>query len=91
MGLKLEGETESMGVCTKERKGVTAAVLMATPLCEKDFFCFRRGERFGGSLAVTESDSLQAGRQDCPGPFEQWAEGTVGDATRSETCMLETR
>ena len=47
--------------------------------------------RFGGSLAVTESDSLQAGRQDCPGPFEQWAEGTVGDATRLETCMLETR
>ena len=29
--LKLEGETENMGVCTKERKGVTAAVLMATP------------------------------------------------------------
>ena len=29
-GLKLEGETENMGVCTKERKGVTAAVLMAT-------------------------------------------------------------
>ena len=29
--LKLEGETEKMGVCTKERKGVTAAVLMATP------------------------------------------------------------
>ena len=28
---KLEGETENMGVCTKERKGVTAAVLMATP------------------------------------------------------------
>ena len=26
-----EGETENMGVCTKERKGVTAAVLMATP------------------------------------------------------------
>ena len=23
--LKLEGETENMGVCTKERKGVTAA------------------------------------------------------------------
>ena len=30
--LKLEGETENMGVCTKERKGVTAAVLMATNL-----------------------------------------------------------
>ena len=29
--LKLEGETGNMGVCTKERKGVTAAVLMATP------------------------------------------------------------
>ena len=29
--LELEGETENMGVCTKERKGVTAAVLMATP------------------------------------------------------------
>ena len=29
--LELEGETENTGVCTKERKGVTAAVLMATP------------------------------------------------------------
>ena len=29
--LKLDGETENMCVCTKERKGVTAAVLMATP------------------------------------------------------------
>ena len=28
---KLEGEMENMGVCTKERKGVAAAVLMATP------------------------------------------------------------
>ena len=27
--LKLEGETENMGVCTKERKGVTAEVLIA--------------------------------------------------------------
>ena len=27
--LKLEGETENMGVCTKERKGVTGEVLMA--------------------------------------------------------------
>ena len=26
--LKLEGETENMGVCTKERKGVAAAVLI---------------------------------------------------------------
>ena len=29
--LKLEGETENTGVCTKERKGVAAEVLMATP------------------------------------------------------------
>ena len=29
--LKLEGETENMSVCTKERKGVAAEVLMATP------------------------------------------------------------
>ena len=29
--LKLEGETENTGVCTKERKGITAEVLMATP------------------------------------------------------------
>ena len=29
--VKLEGETENMGVCTKERKGITAAVLMAAP------------------------------------------------------------
>ena len=29
--LKLEGKTENMGVCTKERKCVTAEVLMATP------------------------------------------------------------
>ena len=27
--LKLEGETKNMGVCTKERKGVTAEVLVA--------------------------------------------------------------
>ena len=26
--LKLKGETENMGVCTKERKGVTAQVFM---------------------------------------------------------------
>ena len=29
--LKLEGETENMGVCTKQRKGATAEVLRATP------------------------------------------------------------
>ena len=29
--LKLEGETENMSVYTKERKGDTAEVLMATP------------------------------------------------------------
>ena len=34
--LKLEGEMENMGVCTKERKGGTAEVLMATP-CTNSF------------------------------------------------------
>ena len=29
--LELEGETENTGVCTKERKGVTAAVLWPLP------------------------------------------------------------
>ena len=32
--LKLEGETENMGVCTKERNGMTAEVLIATPCTE---------------------------------------------------------
>ena len=31
MAWKSLAETENMGVCTKERKGVTAEVLMATP------------------------------------------------------------
>ena len=39
--LKLEGETENMGVCTKEQECMTAVVLMATPCanslgCESD-------------------------------------------------------
>ena len=37
--LKLEGETENMGVCTKERKGVTAEELMATP-CTNSLVAF---------------------------------------------------
>ena len=36
---KLKGETENMGVCTKERKGVTAEVLMATP-CTNSLVAF---------------------------------------------------
>ena len=32
--LKLGGETENRVVCTKEQKGITAEVLMATP-CTK--------------------------------------------------------
>ena len=31
--LKLEGETENMGVCTKERKGVSAEVLKRPKRC----------------------------------------------------------
>ena len=49
--LELEGETENTGVCTKERKGVTAAVLMATPCTnslggESGFVLFN----FGGDI-----------------------------------------
>ena len=45
--LKLEGETENMGVCTKERKGVTAEVLRATP-CTNSLGGESRGHRHGG-------------------------------------------
>ena len=39
--LKLGGETESRGVCTKERKGITAEVLMATPCTRLMSVCVR--------------------------------------------------
>ena len=42
--LKLEGETENMGVCTKERKGVAAEVLMATP-CTNSLECESEGHK----------------------------------------------
>ena len=45
--LKLEGETENMGVCTKEQKGVTAEVLMATS-CTKSL----GGESVGYKLSL---------------------------------------
>ena len=45
--LKLEGETENMGICTKERKGMTAEVLMATP-CTKSLGCESGGHKHGG-------------------------------------------
>ena len=54
--LKLEGETENTGVCTKERKGITAEVLMATPCTNslerrwvllKIPRCWREGESGG--------------------------------------------
>ena len=47
--LKLEGETENMGVCTKERKGVTAAVLMATP-CTKSLGGESGEHKHGGDV-----------------------------------------
>ena len=45
--LKLEGETENMGICTKERKGMTAEVLMATP-CTKSLGGGSGGHKHGG-------------------------------------------
>ena len=49
--LKLEGETENMGFCTKERKGImlTAEVLMATP-CTKSLGCESGGHKHGGDV-----------------------------------------
>jgi hypothetical protein len=44
--LKLEGETENMGVCTKERKGATAAVLMATPCTNVYYSKYRCDTKF---------------------------------------------
>ena len=44
---KLEGETENMGVCTKERKGVAAEVLMATP-CTNSLGGESRGHKHEG-------------------------------------------
>ena len=40
--LKLEGETENMGVCTKERKGITAAVREKVGFIEKTAWRQRR-------------------------------------------------
>ena len=45
--LKLEGEKENMGVCTKERKGMTAEVLMGTP-CTKSLGGESGGHKHGG-------------------------------------------
>ena len=42
--LKLEGETENMGVYTKERGGDTAEVLMATP-CTNSLGGESRGQK----------------------------------------------
>ena len=39
---KLEGETENMGVCTKERKGVTAKELMGHSLYDDDVYYYIR-------------------------------------------------
>ena len=53
--LKLEGETENMGVCTKERKGVTAAVLMATP-CTNSLGGESGGQKHDEGCGFTDDD-----------------------------------
>ena len=50
--LELEGETENMGVCTKERKGVTAEVLMATPFTNSRNFALELGRSRMSSRAM---------------------------------------
>ena len=48
--LETKGETENVGVCTKERKGVAAEVLMATP-CTKSLVLTSHS-RANGSLHI---------------------------------------
>ena len=45
--LKLEGETENMGVCTREWECMTAGVLMATP-CTNSLGCESGGHKHEG-------------------------------------------
>ena len=64
--LKLEGETENMGVCTKERKGVTAEVLRATPCTNSLGVCITKTEKAeseaqrGKPKGTLESESRNA-------------------------------
>ena len=72
--LKLEGETENMGVCTKERKGVTAPVLMATP-CTNSL----GGESGGQKHESRPSASVWREQLNLREPGGRW---TVGDGRR---------
>ena len=45
--LKLEGETENMGICTKERRHDSRGVLMATP-CTESLGCESGGHKHAG-------------------------------------------
>ena len=67
--LKLEGETENMGICTKERKGITAEVLVdhswPLPCRERRLFVLKRPrcDINGGSeteVTVTSKRHAQA-------------------------------
>ena len=69
--LKLEGETENMGICTKERKGITAEVLVdhswPLPCRERRWFVLKRPrcDINGGSeteVTVTSKRHAQAER-----------------------------
>ena len=63
--LKLEGETEKMGVCTKERKGVTAEVLRATPCTNSlgDESGEQKHEGCGGRSACWKYAAVSAVRE----------------------------
>ena len=51
-----KGKTESMGVCTKERKGVTAEVLMTTPCTNSLGGRETLGERGEGLYTCPDND-----------------------------------
>ena len=61
--LKLEGETENMGVCTKERKGVPAEVLMATP-CTNSLGGESGGHRHEGCGGRSAKSLLEVRRRE---------------------------
>ena len=51
-----------MGVCTKERKGVTAEVLMATP-CTNSLGGESGGHRHEGGVCITKTEKAESEAQ----------------------------
>ena len=88
--LELEGETESICVCTKERRGVSAGVLMATPCTnslggesgeQKHEGCGGRSMTCDVSQCISAlpflfSFSFTFSRAECLFPWWRWGRGS---------------